>query len=129
MALSARLWPRLWQETAFTLLELEQLLRQARLRPVGLFFANADADRRARAAYRAAVAAGAAGGSPGRGGGASSEELEKVVKCEVDDDARQVNLRRWHALELQQPQLFGRMHVLYCQRRADDEGRDDDVEA
>ena len=29
----------------------------------------------------------------------------------------QVDLRRWHALEEADPGLFGRMHVLYAQKK------------
>jgi hypothetical protein len=31
------------------------------------------------------------------------------------DDPLQVDLGNWHVLEQRQPELFGRMHVLYCQ--------------
>ena len=87
----------LWQDPAsYTPLEETiQLLSAAKAlvglhgagcSPVGLFFADAETDRRARQAYR-------------EGGGT---------------DAEQADLERWHALERGDPELFGRMHCLYA---------------
>lgn len=84
-------------ECSFTLLELGQLLEGAGLDLVGMWFQSLDADRHARDAYRRAAAA--EGYAPG------------------DAPERQVDLRRWHALEQASPEIFGRMHVLYAQKR------------
>ena len=74
------------QETAFTLLELRDMLAAAGLVPVSVFFQDARTDERARRAYREA-------------GGV---------------DAAQSDLARWHALEEHDNDLFGRMHCLYA---------------
>ena len=70
------------------------MLDGARLEPVMLFFASLAADGRARAAYRESCA-------------------RQGVAC----DAPMADLARWHALEERDPELFGRMHVLYCRAR------------
>jgi len=77
------------QERALTLLELDDLLSAAHLKPIGVFFASTEADRLARAAYRAAP---------------------------QGTDPSQAKLRLWHQLEESQPHLFGRMHVVFCQK-------------
>ena len=84
-------------ECSFTLLELGQLLESAGLDLVGMWFQSLDADRQARDAYRRSAAV--EGYAPG------------------DAPDRQVDLRRWHALEQTQQEIFGRMHVLYAQKR------------
>lgn len=62
-----------------------------------MWFGSLDVDRRARDAYvRSAAASGFAPG---------------------DGPDRQLDLRRWHSLEEADPGLFGRMHVLFAQRR------------
>ena len=81
----------------FTLLELRALLSAAGLEPVTVFFASLENDRVARAAYRAARPL----------------------------DVEQADLAAWHELELRQPELFGRMHLLYC-RRVEGEGESGD---
>ena len=84
-------------ETSFTLIELGQMLDGAGLDLVGLWFGSLDVDRRAREAYaQSAIASGYALG---------------------DGPDRQVDLARWHTLEEAQPELFGRMHVLFAQKR------------
>lgn len=70
------------------------MLASAGLSPIGIFFPNAEADRKARAVYRDAD------------GGALLKR-----------DPHQTNLAHWHALEERNPDLFGRMHVLYCCRK------------
>ena len=85
-------------DCSFTLLELGQLLEGADLDLVGLSFASLEVDWQAREAYaRSAAASGgyAAGDGP-----------------ELQND-----LRRWHAIEQAEPALFGRMHMLYAQKR------------
>ena len=84
-------------ECSFTLLELGALIDGAGLDLVGVWFGSLEADRRAREAYRRSGAA--SGYAPG------------------DGPDVQVDLRRWHELEANQPELFGRMHVLYLQKR------------
>ena len=74
------------QETAFTLLELRDLLAAARLQPVCVFFASLEQDRDARRQYREA------GGT----------------------DAAQSDLALWHRLEERNPELFGRMNHVYA---------------
>ena len=74
------------QETAFTLLELRDMLAAAGLVPVSVFFQDARTDQRARRAYREA------GGM----------------------DAAQADLALWHTLEERDTDLFGRMHCLYA---------------
>ena len=65
---------------------------------VGPWFQSLEQDRRAREAYdRSAAQTG--GYAPG------------------DGPDRQLDLRRWHSLEESDGNLFGRMHVLYCQKR------------
>jgi hypothetical protein len=88
-------------ESSFTLLELGALLDGAGLDLVGVWFGDVDVDRRAREAYNRSAAA-SSGFAPG------------------DGPDRQVDLRLWHRLEESQPDLFGRMHVLYAQRRCID---------
>ena len=85
-------------ECSFTLLELGALLEAANLDLVGLWFQGLDADRRARQLYDASASSG--------GGYAAG-----------DGPDRQTDLRRWHALEEAHTDLFGRMHVLYAQKR------------
>ena len=34
-----------------------------------------------------------------------------------DGPELQVDLRRWHAMEVAEPAFFGRMHTLYAQKR------------
>jgi SAM-dependent methyltransferase len=85
-------------ECSFTLLELRALLDAADLDLVGMWFGNLDVDRRAREAY---VRSAAASGGYAQG----------------DGPDRQIDMLRWHALEEAQPDLFGRMHVLFAQRR------------
>lgn len=75
------------QETAFTLLELRDILAAAGLVPVSVFFQDAKTDQHARHAYRDA------GGT----------------------DAAQADLALWHSLEERNHDLFGRMHCLYAQ--------------
>ena len=80
-------------ETAFTLLQLDDMLRRASFQPIGVFFANAASDSVARAAYR----------EHGEGRWAST-------------DPEQADLLNWHALELKQTELFGRMHIVHARR-------------
>ena len=70
------------------------------------------------------------GGGPRRRGGGDAAGAAGTVARGVEEgaggvsrgtDAQQTDLRRWHALEVARPELFGRMHVLYCQRAADDD--------
>ena len=86
-------------ECSFTLLELGALLEGAGLDLVGMWFGSLDADRHARAAYNSSALAS--------GGFAVG-----------DGPDRQIDMRRWHALELADPELFGRMHVLFAQKRS-----------
>ena len=85
-------------ECAFTCLELGAMLDAAGLDLVGMWFQSHETDRRARDAYNRSAAA--SGFAPG------------------DGPDRQLDLRRWHALEESNADLFGRMHVLYAQKRA-----------
>ena len=70
------------------------MLADAGLEPIGVFFASADADSKAREAYRAAD------------GGRAFER-----------DPTQADLLQWHELEEKRgPQLFGRMHCVYARK-------------
>eukprot|EP00913_Durusdinium_trenchii_P000082 g72.t3 len=72
-------------ERSFTLLQLlEELILPARLKPLGVFFLDVNADLAARRAFRA------------RFGEADMSDLDQ-----------------WHALEVSDPDLFGRMHGLF----------------
>ena len=84
-------------ECSFTLLDLRALLDGAGLDVLGVAFAGREADKRAREAYiRSAATSGYAPG---------------------DSPDRQIDLSRWHALEEAQPDIFGRTHVLFAQKR------------
>ena len=83
-------------ECSFTLLDLRALLDGAGLDVLGVL-AGREADERAREAYiRSAATSGYAPG---------------------DSPDRQIDLSRWHALEEAQPDIFGRTHVLFAQKR------------
>ena len=86
-------------ECSFTLLELRTLIESAGLELVGVWFQSPDADRRARQLYDRSAAE--------TGGYAIGDAAD-----------RQLDLGRWHALEQVNMDLFGRMHVIYAQRRA-----------
>merc|ERR1719203_1338635 len=78
-------------ETRFTLLELESgPLRRAALRPIGIFFMDVNADLKARRSFR--------------------------ERYGTEVDPHMVDLGRWHALEEQDPDLFGRMHWLFLEQ-------------
>eukprot|EP00928_Gymnodinium_smaydae_P032919 TRINITY_DN23729_c0_g1_i1.p1 TRINITY_DN23729_c0_g1~~TRINITY_DN23729_c0_g1_i1.p1 ORF type:complete len:843 (-),score=74.25 TRINITY_DN23729_c0_g1_i1:275-2803(-) len=102
-------------ETAFTLTNLqESLLRPAGLRVLGLTFFDANADLAARRCYRA------------RFGGVENTRVHDeggTMKKDggVEDDPHMVDLARWHALEEENPDLFGRMHCLFLERACDAE--------
>ena len=81
------------QERTYTLLELGGLLGGAGLECFGVTFGSLSADVAARRAY--AAVHGAAEPGPG-------------------DEGRGALLERWHAVELAQPGIFGRMHRLNC---------------
>ncbi|CAJ1365688.1 unnamed protein product [Effrenium voratum] len=71
-------------ERTFTLVELlEGPITSARLRPLGVFFLDVNSDISARAKFRA-----------GHG----------------NAEAKMADLRCWHQLEVQDPEIFGRMH-------------------
>ena len=89
-------------ECSFTLLELQSLLESAGLELVGMWFQSLEADRMARAAYAQSAQYGAIGGS--------------LTPADAPD--LQADLARWHRLEEEDPSLFGRMHVLYAQKRS-----------
>ena len=89
------------QETAFTLMQLHEMIGAiAGLEVIGVSFLSAAADRHARAKFRSAQ---------------DGKMLE--------EDPQMRDLRNWDELEKLYPQMFGRMHVVYCQlkARADDE--------
>ena len=92
-------------ERTFTLLEMQQMLRRVGCAPLGVFFASLDVDAIARQAYRSLVAqeaaAAAVNGSPGAGGA---------------PDDQQSDLARWHRVEMANPGVFGRMHIVYAQK-------------
>ena len=89
-------------ECSFTLLELQSLLEGAGLELVGMWFQSLEADRKARAAYAQSAQYGVIGGS--------------LAPADAPD--LQADLARWHRLEEEDPSLFGRMHVLYAQKRS-----------
>lgn len=89
-------------ECSFTMLELQTLLEGAGLELVGVWFQSLEADRKARAAYAQSARYGALGGS----------------LAQADAPDLQTDLARWHRLEEEDPTLFGRMHVLYAQKRS-----------
>jgi len=90
-------------ECSFTLLELAALLDGAGLDLVGMWFQSLDADRRARSAYNQSLHL-------------TPVPLDGLVQP-PDRPDKQVNLQRWHSLEGGDPSLFGRMHVLFAQKR------------
>jgi hypothetical protein len=89
-------------ECSFTMLELQTLLEGAGLELVGVWFQSLEADRKARAAYAQNAQYGALGGS--------------LALADAPD--LQTDLARWHRLEEEDPTLFGRMHVLFAQKRS-----------
>jgi hypothetical protein len=84
------------------MLELQTLLEGAGLELVGVWFQSLEADRKARAAYAQSAQYGALGGS--------------LALADAPD--LQTDLARWHRLEEEDPTLFGRMHVLFAQKRS-----------
>ena len=82
------------QEATFTLLQLHEMLEAAGLESIGVYFLSAAADRHARERFREAE------------GGAVHAK-----------DPFMCDLRSWHQLEEQHPQLFGRMHLVYCRHK------------
>lgn len=77
-------------ETCYTLLEVENvLLRSSGLCVIGIFFPDVNNDLRARRHFREVYGA--------------------------KDDAHMTSLERWHALEVKDPDLFGRMHTIFLQ--------------
>ena len=73
-------------EATFTLLQLHEMLEDVGLEVIGVFFNGAAPDRHARTIFRDVH----------------------------ENDPRMLDLRNWHQLEQRLPQLFGRMHVVYC---------------
>ena len=86
-------------ETSFTLEQLGALADGAGLDVLGVWFESVEADRAARHAYNRSAAA--------EGGFAHADAQD-----------RQIDLGRWHRLEQMEPELFGRTHTLYLQKRA-----------
>ena len=84
-------------ECSFTLLELGQMLVAADLELVGMWFQTPEADRCARDAYNRSAA------------------VDGYTTGDAPD--LQVDLGRWHRLEQVHPNIFGRMHVLYAQKK------------
>jgi len=102
-------------ECSFTMLELQTLLEGAGLELVGVWFQSLEADRKARAAYAQSAQYGALGGSLAQSAqyGALGGSLALA-----DAPDLQTDLARWHRLEEEDPTLFGRMHVLFAQKRS-----------
>lgn len=80
------------QERTYTLLELGELLANCDLECFGVTFGSLGADANARRNYTAV--------HPTAG--------------EQDVERGRVLLERWHAVELEYPETFGRMHRLNC---------------
>ena len=99
--------------------EVRSLAAGAGLRPVGVFFPNINAEDRARRAYRSNGTAKTTETPVSALNEMANAESSESALADLPGtaDARQADLARWHALEEAQPELFGRMHVLFAQRR------------
>jgi hypothetical protein len=81
------------QERTYTLLELGELLADCGLECFGVSFGSLAADANARRNYTA---------------------LHATADGERDVQRGRALLERWHAVELEYPETFGRMHRLNC---------------
>ncbi len=81
------------QERTYTLLELGELLADCGLECFGVTFGSLAADANARRTYTA---------------------VHATVDGQQDLERGRRLLERWHAVELEYPETFGRMHRLNC---------------
>ena len=81
------------QERTYTLLELAKLLSDCGFECFGITFGSLSSDAKARHAYTA---------------------VHGTTDDQRDVERGMVLLERWHAVELEHPDIFGRMHRLNC---------------